>query len=70
MYTIEFEADAQGRMIEIPQEFAAFSSKHLKVILSFNEHDNIAPIKPAKRVSAMSLDTRGFKFDREDANTR
>ncbi|SJM91643.1 hypothetical protein CRENPOLYSF1_200015 [Crenothrix polyspora] len=27
MQAIEFEADAKGRMIEIPEEFGAFASK-------------------------------------------
>ncbi|MGZ8918611.1 MAG: hypothetical protein ACXW0T_10340 [Methylobacter sp.] len=69
MQTIEFETNAQGRMIEIPEEFAAFASKHLKVNISIAEDSDVVA-KPAKRLSALSIDTRSFKFDREDANTR
>lgn len=70
MHTIEFETDAKGRMIEIPKEFEAFASKHLKVKISTDEYIDYPPIKPAKRLSALSIDTRSFKFNREDANAR
>ena len=70
MQAIEFETDARGRIIEIPKEFEAFASKHLKVIISMDEHIDNAPKKSTQRVSALSIDTRSFKFDREDANAR
>ena len=70
MQAIEFETDAKGRMIEIPKEFAAFASKHLKVKISTDEYIDYPPTKPAKRLSAISIDTRSFKFNREDANAR
>jgi hypothetical protein len=70
MYTVEFETDSKERIIEIPPEFEAFASKHLKVMLSFEECNNDTHTNPIKRVSAMSIDTREFKFDREEANTR
>jgi hypothetical protein len=66
MQAIEFETDAKGRIIEIPKEFEAFASKHLKVKISMDENIN----KAAQRVSALSIDTRSFKFDREEANAR
>ncbi len=69
MQIIEFETNAQGRMIEIPEEFAAFASKHLKVHISIAE-DSATKAKSAQRLSALSIDTRAFKFDREDANAR
>ena len=37
MYAIEFETNAKGRMIEIPQEYEALASKHLKVIVMLDE---------------------------------
>jgi hypothetical protein len=70
MQAIEFETDAKGRMIEIPKEFEAFASKHLKVKISIDEPIGYPTVKPAKRVSALSIDTRSFKFNREDANAR
>ena len=70
MYTVEFETDAKERIIEIPAEFATLASKHLKVVLSFDENQNSTPCNSAKRVSALSLNTIDFKFDREEANKR
>jgi len=70
MYTVEFETDAKERMIEIPEVFATLASKHLKVVLSYDENQNSAPSKSVKRVSALSLNTINFKFDREEANKR
>ncbi|MFM8341352.1 MAG: hypothetical protein ACKN9F_03935 [Methylomonas sp.] len=70
MQVVEFEADAKGRMIEIPVEFAAFASKHLKIKLSIDEPTGSTAIKPVKRLSSLSIDTRSFKFDREEANAR
>lgn len=66
MQAIEFEIDAKGRIIEIPKEFEAFASKHLKVNISMDETIN----KATQRVSALSIDTRSFKFDREKDNAR
>ena len=72
MQAIEFETDAKGRIIEIPKEFEAFASKHLKVKISMDENiDNANHTdKATQRVSALSIDTRSFKFDREEANAR
>ena len=70
MHTIEFETDAKGRLIEIPKEFEAFASKHLKVKISIDEHTTNPSVKTAKRITALSINTRSFKFNREDANAR
>lgn len=70
MQAIEFETDAKGRIIEIPKEFEAFASKHLKVKISIDENIGSATKKATKRVSALSIDTHSFKFDREEANAR
>ena len=70
MHTIAFETDAKGRLIEIPKEFEAFASKHLKVKISLDEHTTNPSVKTAKSMLALSIDTRSFKFNREDANAR
>ena len=70
MQAIEFETDAKGRIIEIPKEFEAFASKHLKVKISMDENKDTAVNQATRRVSALSIDTRSFKFDREEANAR
>lgn len=70
MQAIEFETDAKGRIIEIPKEFEAFASKHLKVKISMDENISSTINKTTQRVTALSIDTRLFKFDREEANAR
>jgi hypothetical protein len=70
MQAIEFETDAKGRIIEIPKEFEAFASKHLKVKISMEENNDTAANQATRRVSALSIDTLSFKFDREEANAR
>lgn len=70
MQAIEFETDAKGRIIEIPKEFEAFASKHLKVKISMDENISSTINKKTQRVTALSIDTRLFKFDREEANAR
>ena len=70
MQAIEFETDAKGRIIEIPKEFEAFASKHLKFKISMDENISSAINKATQRVTALSIDTRLFKFDREEANAR
>lgn len=72
MYTIQFETDANGRLIEIPQEYEVLASKHLKVIIMLDDKgqtDKPNRLKKAiKHVSAMTINTPGYKFDREEAN--
>jgi DNA-binding transcriptional regulator/RsmH inhibitor MraZ len=70
MYAVEFEVDAKGRIIEIPPEFEALASKHLKVMILVDEHTDNSLTKPIQRLSVLSIDTRNFKFDREEANAR
>ena len=70
MQAVEFETDAKGRMIEIPLEFAAFASKHLKIKISITEQLELSTTKPSRRLSALSINTRSFKFNREEANAR
>lgn len=70
MHSIEFETDAKGRIIEIPEKYQEFCSKHIKVLLTLEENDRQPAKQPTRQVTAMSLDTRGFKFNRDEANTR
>ncbi|MBU2569382.1 MAG: hypothetical protein KJ725_04970 [Gammaproteobacteria bacterium] len=70
MHSVEFETDTQGQFIEIPEEYQEFRSKHIKVLLTLDENNQQPAKQPTRRVSAMSLDTRGFKFNRDEANTR
>ena len=37
MQAIEFEVESEGRLIKIPEEYADFASRHLKVVLLLDE---------------------------------
>ena len=71
MYTIQFETDANGRLIEIPQEYEMLASKHLKVIIMLDDSEQTNKPnrlkKAIKQVSAMTINTLSHKFDREEA---
>ncbi|SJM91642.1 hypothetical protein [Crenothrix polyspora] len=41
--------------------------KHLKVKISMDDHSDNMPKKSTRRLSALSIDTLAFKFDREEA---
>jgi hypothetical protein len=74
MYTVEFETNANARMIEIPQEYETLASKHLKVIIMLDDAEYVPETNKLKNsikhVSAMTLNTLDYKFDREEANAR
>ena len=40
MYAVEFETVAEGKTINIPDEYAEFDSQNIKVILMMNSQDN------------------------------
>jgi hypothetical protein len=37
MQAIEFEVESEGRLIKIPEEYAEFASRHLKVVLLMDD---------------------------------
>jgi hypothetical protein len=77
MQTIQFEADVKGGTIQIPTEFLGNLPKVVNVTLIPIRKAKIlsAPEKrtrefTAEDFSAMKLDLKGWKFDREEANER
>jgi hypothetical protein len=64
MYAIEFEADIVNEYLKIPN-FEQLKNKHVRVIIETDETP-----KTLKRLSALEIDTTGFKFDRDEANER
>jgi len=40
MYAVEFETVTEGKTIQIPEEYAEFDSKNVKVILMMNSQNN------------------------------
>lgn len=65
MYSIAFETDIVSEFLRIPN-FEQFKNKHVRVVIEAEE----AMITEKRRLSALQLDTSGFKFDRDEANER
>ncbi|MDR0306239.1 MAG: hypothetical protein LBI42_05285 [Chitinispirillales bacterium] len=69
MTAYEFRASVSGGVITIPAEYRNKISNQVKVIILSEEPENQADNKKVI-FKAMKLDTRGFVFNREDANER
>ncbi|MCL2379987.1 MAG: hypothetical protein FWC64_00165 [Treponema sp.] len=54
-------------IIHIPQQYLTNISSPVKVIILTNEK---VPNNKNKHFSAISLETKGFKFNRDEANER
>lgn len=66
IYTIELLDDKALRLLRDLEQL-----KLIRLIRRENAGVSIpSDLKPKKRFNATSLDTRGFKFNREDANER
>ncbi len=70
MRTIKFKTHAKGRIIEIPEEYPEFASRHLKVKISVDDVSSATYASTRKKMTSMVLNTRNFKFDRQEANQR
>ena len=71
MHAVEFESQVEGGMIRIPERYKSAIGSRVKVIVLTDEHS------AAKRgrfgpedFTELRLSTRGWKFDREEANER
>jgi hypothetical protein len=65
MCAVAFEADIVSEFLRIPN-FEQFKNKHVRVVIEAEE----VVAMPARRLSALKLDTTGLKFDRNEANER
>jgi hypothetical protein len=67
MKAIEFKARADKGIIEIPKEIKSKLNQEVRVILLFEENEkNLRQ----HHFTAAKIKTRGFKFNREEANER
>lgn len=67
MHAIEFEAQAHNGIVEIPQQYLDWKNKNVKVILfAIDEEQAIKPIQ----FDAVKLKTKGYRFNRNQANER
>jgi hypothetical protein len=67
MHAIEFETQAHNGIVEIPEQYLAWKNKSVKVILlAIDEEQAIKPIQ----FNAVKLKTKGYRFNRDQANER
>jgi hypothetical protein len=67
MLAVEFKSTIDNGMIEIPKEYVNQLGKEVRVIL-LKESIEFRSLNPD--FSAISLNTKGFNFSREEANER
>ena len=73
MQAYEFYAKLENGFIRVPEEYGSKIKSDVKVILleekiaKFNEE---ASINRTDLLSPVSIDTRGWKFNKEEANER
>jgi len=74
MQAYEFLTKPTNGIITIPEEIRRKITSNIKVIIleldQGSTDDNSATIRKSKMILPPSLDTRGWKFDREEANER
>lgn len=68
MLAYEFQTSINDGVINIPDEYREKLSKRVKVIIYPEDQENKAPRTSESYFTAISLDTIGFKFDRDEAN--
>jgi len=71
MQAIEFETKAKDGMIKIPKEYLSVMQDTLRVIILIEGSTDKKP-KTAKNrtLNAVRIKTKGFKFNRDEANER
>jgi len=75
MQAYEFYAVPENGTIKIPKQFKNKIITGVKVILLEKKaiklnNDETNPLKRTDSLSPVSIDTRGWKFDKEEANER
>lgn len=66
MKAIEFVTTTKpGNMIQIPQEYCSDISGQFRVILLFENKEEVKR-KPKKTFNALRIKTKDFKFNREE----
>lgn len=73
MQAIEFREQLCEGMINLPSQFRTWNNRQVRVILLAEEIEPTIPTTPENlenRFDAVSLKTKGFRFNREEANER
>ena len=69
MQAYEFDAVVKNGVINIPEKYLDKQLSFIRVIL-LTKSDDVLPVKKEGKFSAMRLKTKGFTFNREEANER
>ena len=69
MYAIEFETIPENGKIVLPTEYRNIKDE-IKVIVFTKNYKEENPAKERVKLNAVKLHTKGFKFDRDEANER
>lgn len=72
MQAIEFETKAKNGMIKIPKEYLSAMQDTLRVIILIDKSETkkLKSTTQKRALKALKLKTKGFKFDRDEANER
>jgi hypothetical protein len=71
MQTFEFQVKPHNGMINLPSQFQQWDEKQVRIILLIEEIDSAHQIqKDRYAFDAVSLNTKEFHFNREEANER
>ena len=73
MYAVEFETTIKNGIVHIPKEYKDLQEKQEVRFLIMYDSDGEYKTNTKERkkeMSAISIDTRGFKFDRDEAHER
>jgi|WetSurMetagenome_2_1015567.scaffolds.fasta_scaffold672066_1 hypothetical protein len=72
MKAIEFSGNVRDGIVKIPRKFLSnLSDESVRIIILVKEQEPSKKKLPLKkRFKAVKLDTRGFKFNRTEANER
>ena len=68
MNAIEFNTQIHDGIVEIPSQYTSWQNKKVRVILLESEEPLATP--PPLKFNAVSLETKNYHFDREQANER
>ena len=70
MQAYEFYAKLENGFIRVPEKYISKITSDVKVILLEEDREEVSVPKRTDLLSPISIDTRSWKFDKEDANER
>ena len=69
MYAVEFESNIKNGIINIPDEYKKLvDNVYVKCFIVIDETNQKSLLR--KKMSAISIDTKSYKFNRDEASER